>query len=79
MIKDSFFDDSIVSMPFDHPLLEKLRKKKRNKYSFGHKGKREHLNVNAEAKVVRQCERLWVLRSVLWQAPVLSYLNLIQI
>ena len=50
MIKDSFFDDVIVSMPFDHPLLEKLRKKKRNKYSFGHKGKERTFKCRCRSK-----------------------------
>ena len=39
--KRFYFHYSIVSMPFGHPLLEKLRteKKERNTYSFAHKGK----------------------------------------
>ena len=39
--KRFYFHYSIVSMPFGHPLLEKLRKEKkeRNTYSFAHKGK----------------------------------------
>ena len=38
--KRFYFYGGIVSMPFGHPLLEILRKeKKRNTYSFAHKGK----------------------------------------
>ena len=37
--KRFYFQYSIVSMPFGHPLLENLRKEKRNTYSFAHKGK----------------------------------------
>ena len=39
-----YFYDGIVSMPFCHPLLEKLRKeKKRNTYSFAYKGKERRI------------------------------------
>ena len=39
--KRFYFCDSIFSMPFGHPLLEKLKKgkKERNTHSFAHKGK----------------------------------------
>ena len=41
--KRFYFYDGIVSMPFGRPLLEKLRKKERNKYSFAHKGKEKSI------------------------------------
>ena len=70
--KRFYFYDGIVSMSFGHPLLEKLRKeKKKETHIHLHiKEKREEY-LNAEAKAVRQCERLWVLRYILLQAPVL--------
>ena len=70
--KRFYFYDGIVSMPFGHALLEKLRKeKKKETHIHLHiKEKREEY-LNAEAKAVRQCERLRVLRSILLQAPVI--------
>ena len=65
---------SIFMMLFGHPLLERLRKeKKKKKRRFIHllikQQRKEYLK--AEAKAVRQCERLRVLRYILFQAPVL--------
>ena len=70
------FYDGVVSMPFGHPLLEKLRKEnKKETYIHLHiKGKREEY-LNAEAKAVRQCEKLQVLGFILLQAPVLYKLD----
>ena len=70
------FYDCVVSMPFGHPLLEKLRKEnKKETYIHLHiKGKREEY-LNAEAKAVRQCEKLQVLGFILLQAPVLYKLD----
>ena len=63
--KRFYFYDGIVSMSFVHPLLEKLRKeKKKETHIHLHiKEKREEY-LNAEAKAVRQCARLRVLRSI---------------
>ena len=74
--KRFYFYDGIVSMSFVHPLLEKLRKeKKKETHIHLHiKEKREEY-LNAEAKAVRQCERLRFLRSLLLQAPVLYKLD----
>ena len=66
------FYDGVVSIPFGHPLLEELRKENK-KETYIHlyiKGKREEY-LNAEAKAVRQCEKLQVLGFILLQAPVL--------
>ena len=42
--KRFYFYDGIVSMPFGHPLLEKLRKEeKKETYSFAHKGKERRI------------------------------------
>ena len=57
--KRCYFYDGIVSMPFGHHLLEKLRKKRKKHI----KEMREEY-LNAEAKAIRQCERLRVLRSI---------------
>ena len=67
-----YFYDGIVSMLFGHPLLERLRKK-RKKCRFIHLHIKQHRKeyLKAEAKAVRQCERLQVLRYILFQAPVL--------
>ena len=63
--KRCYFYDGIVSMLFGHHLLEKLKKKiERNIYSFAHKGKERRIFKCREAKAVRQCERLRVLRSI---------------
>ena len=74
--KRFYFYDGIVSMPFGQPLLEKWRKVK-NKEIHIHlhikENREEYLNV--EAKAVRQCERLWLLRSILLQALVLYKLD----
>ena len=74
--KRFYFYDGVVSMPFGHPLLEKLRKeKKKETYIHLHiKGKGEEY-LNAEAKAVRQCEKLQVLGFILLQAPVLYKLD----
>ena len=74
--KRFYFYDGIVSMPFGHALLEKLRKeKKKETHIHLHiKEKREEY-LNAEAKAVRQCDRLWVLRSILLQDPALYKLD----
>ena len=70
------FYDGIISIPFGHPQLERLRKekKKETNIQLRIKEKREEY-LNAEAKAVRQCERLRVLRSFLLQAPVLYKLD----
>ena len=74
--KRFYFYDGVVSMSFGHPLLEKLRKeKKKETYIHLHiKGKREEY-LNAEAKAVRQCEKLQVLGFILLQAPALYKLD----
>ena len=74
--KRFYFYGGIVSMPFGHLLLEILRKQKKKEthiYLLIKEKKEEYLN--AEAKAVRQCERLQVLRFFLLQAPVLYKLN----
>ena len=77
-LNDKRFDfyDGIVSMSFDHLLFEKLRKEKKKEthIDLHIKEKREEY-LNPEAKAVRQCERLQVLRSILLQAPVLYKLD----
>ena len=73
--KRFYFYDGIVSMPFGRPLLEKLRKKKKETNIHLHIREKRKEYLNAEAKAVRECKRLRVLRSILLQAPVLYQLD----
>ena len=74
--KRFYFYDGIVSMPFGHALLEKLRKeKKKETHIHLHIKEKTEEYLNAEAKTVRQCERLWFLRSILLRALVLYKLD----
>ena len=66
-----YFHDGIVSLPFGHFLLEKVRKKKKNiVQNYILKLKKE-----LEAKGVHLCERLRILRSIYSQPPMLYQLN----
>ena len=68
--------EGTVSMPFGHSLLGKLRKeKKKETHIHLHVKEKREEHLNAETKAVRQCERLWVLRFILLQAPVLYKLD----
>ena len=63
-------------MPFGHPLFEKLRKEKRKETHIHlHIEEKREGYLNAEAKAVRQCQRLQVVRCILLQAPVLYKLD----
>ena len=62
-------------MPFGHPLLEKLKEKKKGTHIHLHIKEKREEQLNAKAKAVRQCERLQVLRSILLQAPVVYKLD----
>ena len=47
--KRFYFYDGVVSMPFGHPLLEKLKGKKKGTHSFAHKGK-ERRTIKCKSK-----------------------------
>ena len=74
--KRFYFYDGIFSMPFGQPLLEKLRKeKKKETHIHLHIKEKTEEYLNAEAKAVRQCERLLLIRSILLRALVLYKLD----
>ena len=73
--KRFYFYDGVVSMPFGHPLLEKLKGKKKGTHIHLHMKEKREEQLNAKGKAVRQCERLQVLRSILLQAPVIYKLD----
>ena len=73
--KRFYFYDSIVSLPFGHPLLEDLRKEKRKKHiSSLHIRKKEEY-LKAEALTARKCETLRILRSILLTSSILYKLD----
>ena len=57
--KRFYFYDSIVSRPFGHPLLETLRKEKKKETHINlHIKEKKEEYLTAEAKAVKQCQRL---------------------
>ena len=73
--KRFYFYDGVVSMPFGHPVLEKLKEKKKRTHIYLHIKEKREEQLNAKAKAVRHCERLQLLRSILSQAPVVYKLD----
>ena len=75
--KRFYFSDGIVSLPVGHPLLEDLRKEKkeRNTFSLLHTRKKKEEYLKAEALAARKFERLRILRSILLQSPILYKLG----
>ena len=68
--------DGIVYMPFADTLIEKLRKEKKKETNIILQAKEKKEDyINAEAKAVRQFDRLQILRC----CRLLSYINLVQI
>ena len=73
--KRFYFHDDIVSLPFGHFLLNKVREKKekyRTEIQYEMQDKK-YVFLKEEATAVRQCERLRILRSIFSQ-PTLLYL-----
>ena len=74
--KRFYFYDGIACMPFADTLLEKLRKEKKKETNIILQTKEEREDyLNVEAKAVRQCDRLQILRCY----RLLSYITLVQI
>ena len=74
--KPFYFNDGIVSLPFGHYLLNKVRKEKekyKNEMQYQIHTKNDLLKQ--EATAVRRCERLRILRSIFAQAPLLYLLD----
>ena len=73
--KRFYFHDGIVLLPFRHFFLNKVREQK-EKYKTEIKHRihdKKYDFLKEEAAAVKQCERLYVLRSIFSQ-PVLLYL-----
>ena len=74
--KRFYFSDSILSLPYDHPYLEHLRKEK-NKYRNIHtviQSKKDKF-LKEESKVIEKIPRLNILKQIYSQIPLLYELN----
>ena len=73
-----YFHDDIVSLPFGHFLLNKVREKKekyKTETEHGIQSKKYDF-LKEEAAAVRQCERLRIPRSIFNQPALLFLLDL---
>ena len=73
--KRFFFNYRIISLPFGHYLLNKVRKEKekyKNEIQYQIHNKKNYL-LKEETTAVRGCKRLRILRSIFTQ-PLLLYL-----
>ena len=75
--KRYYFQDGIVSLPFGHFLLEKVRKEKEKFCSKLHTEVKKEMYkfLELEGKGVHLCKRLRILRSIYSQTPMLYQLN----
>ena len=75
--KRYYFQDGIVSLPFGHFLLEKVRKEKEKFCSKLHTEVKKEMYkfLELEGKRLHLCERLRILRSIYSQPPMLYQLN----
>ena len=76
--KRFYFHDSIVSLPFRHFLLNKVREKKekyKTEIQHGIQSKKYNF-LKEEAAAVRQCERLCILKLIFSQPALLFLLDL---
>ena len=73
--KRFYFPNGIISLPYGHPYLEKLRKEK-HKYRDIHKviQKKDHF-LKEESKVIEKIPRLNIFKQIFSQIPVLYELN----
>ena len=71
-----YFANSLISLPFGHPLLEELRKEKQ-KHREIHKliQEKKHKFLKKESKVLEKHPRLNVLKLIFSQNPMLYELN----
>ena len=71
-----YFSNGIISLPYGHPYLEKLRKEKR-KYRDIHKviqSKKDKF-LKEESKVIEKILRLDIFKQIFGQIPILYELN----
>ena len=71
-----YFSNGIMSLPYGHPYLEKLRKEK-HKYRDIHKviqSKKDKF-LNEESKVIEKISRLDIFKQIFGQIPILCELN----
>ena len=74
--KRYYFSNGIMSLPYGHSYLEKLRKEK-HKYRDIHKviqSKKDKF-LNEESKVIEKIPRLDILKQIFGQIPILHELN----
>ena len=71
-----YFRDGIVSLPFGHFLVNKVREvKEKHRADLHTMIKKMYEFLGLESRVVHLCERLRVLRSIYAQPPLLYLLN----
>ena len=70
-----YFHDGIVSLPFRHFFLEKVRKEKEKHCSKLHIEAKKNIYKFLEGKGVHLCERLRILKSIFSQPPMLYEVN----
>ena len=75
--KRYYFHNGIVSLPFEHFLLEKVRKEKEKHRSKFHTEVKSEMYkfLELEGQGVHLCERLKILRLIYSQLPILYQLN----
>ena len=76
MKKRFYFSNGIVSLPYDYPFLENLRKQKdkyRNIHKVIHTKKDKFLKE--ESKLISKIPRLNILKQIYIQTPILYELN----
>ena len=74
--KRFYFSNGIISLPYGHPYLEKLRKEK-HKYRDIHKviQRKKDDFLKEESKVIENIPRLNILKQIFGQIPILYELN----
>ena len=74
--KRFYFPNGIISLPYGHPYLEKLRKEK-HKYRDIHKviQRKKDDFLKEESKVIENIPRLNILKQIFGQIPILYELN----
>ena len=74
--KRLYFSNGIISLPYGHPYLEKLRKEK-HKYRDIHKVIQREKDdfLKQESKVIENISRLNILKQSFGQIPILYELN----
>ena len=74
--KRFYFSNGIISLPYGHPYLEKLRKEK-HKYRDIHKviQRKKDDFLKEESKVIENIPRLNILKQIFSQIPILYELN----